>query len=132
MVECQKVHDIKMEFKVDKSFEDLKINMVMLDSSRLLQVLINLLTNAIKFTKSSKRKMIDVSIGAYLSPPTKGNPSFQYFPTKKAVADVTTAPDWGNGEILYLRFEVGVVYTHTRKNELTINIGHRYGLWPYY
>jgi signal transduction histidine kinase len=109
MVECQKVHDIKMEFKVDKSFEDLKINMVMLDSSRLLQVLINLLTNAIKFTKSSKKRIIDVSIGAYLSPPNKGNSSFQYFPTKKAIADVTTAPDWGNGEILYLRFEVSVL-----------------------
>jgi signal transduction histidine kinase len=95
VVECQKVHDIR-----------LKVDMVMLDSSRLLQVLINLMTNAIKFTKSSSKRTIDVSIGAYLNPPIEQGSGFEYFPTRKARSDVTKGSDWGTGEIIYLRFEV--------------------------
>lgn len=106
MVECRKVHDIKMEFHISPSFQNLKVDMVMLDSSRLLQVLINLMANAIKFTKSAPKREIDVSIGAYLDPPEEHDPHFEYFSTKRAKVDVTNAAEWGNGEIVYLRFEV--------------------------
>lgn len=105
-VECYKVHNIKLQFRIDKSFTDLKVNTVMLDSARLIQVLINLLTNAIKFTKSCPKKEINVSIGACLSPPTEANTSFDYFPTNKTKSDVTSNLEWGNGEAIYLRFEV--------------------------
>jgi signal transduction histidine kinase len=106
VVECQKVHDIRLNFEMDKSFVDLKVDMVMLDSSRLLQVLINLMTNAIKFTKPSSERTIDVSIGAHLNPPIEQGSGFEYFPTKKARSDVTQGSDWDTGEIIYLRFEV--------------------------
>jgi signal transduction histidine kinase len=42
-------NDIAMEFVMEKSYLDLGIDWVKLDPSRLLQVLINLTTNAIKY-----------------------------------------------------------------------------------
>ena len=131
MVECQKVHDIRMAFHITDSYRNLNVDIVMLDSSRLLQVvsnwgarssfldqfflvmlvltssqLINLFTNAIKFTKAAPKRTIDVSIGAYLQPPAPEPSGFDYFPTKKARSNVTAGSDWGKGELLYLRFEV--------------------------
>jgi uncharacterized protein (UPF0371 family) len=38
MAECQKAHDIQIAFNITKSYRDLNVDIVMLDSSRLLQV----------------------------------------------------------------------------------------------
>jgi signal transduction histidine kinase len=43
--------ETKLEFIEHKSLFDVKVEWVLLDCSRVLQVLINLVTNAIKFTK---------------------------------------------------------------------------------
>ena len=46
IVECEKVHDIKMRFQINESYRALNVDIVMLDSSRLLQVLINLMVRS--------------------------------------------------------------------------------------
>jgi len=41
MVECQKVHGIQMAFHITEAYRDLNVDIVMLDSSRLFQVVGN-------------------------------------------------------------------------------------------
>ncbi|KAK6613286.1 histidine kinase hhk13p [Botrytis cinerea] len=79
-------HDISIEFQIQDSYTDLNINWAKLDPSRLLQVLINLLTNAIKFTTGQPQRSIIVSIGI----------------TGLAMDEA----EWGPGENLYLKFAV--------------------------
>lgn len=100
-------NDIQMDFDVEDSYKALSIEWVKLDPSRLLQVLINLTTNAIKFTHTEPTRKICVSIGASREKPTsKPETDVQYFPTRLERPDVTSGSDWGTGEKLFLTFSV--------------------------
>lgn len=79
------------------------------------------MTNTIKFTKSERKRSIDVTLSAHLEPPLEGIANFQYFPTKKVRSDFITGSDWGDGEILYLRWEArdtGCGITENEKKDL--------------
>jgi len=100
-------NDIAMEFRMEKSYLDLSIDWVKLDPSRLLQVLINLTTNAIKFTNGQARRTIVVSVGASIERPNENDSDVTYFPTRSKRSDWTTdEAEWGNGENVYLKFGV--------------------------
>lgn len=100
--------DIRLELKVDDSLRQLEVNWVRLDPSRLLQVLINLTTNAIKFTTRQSTRIITVTLGASAQRPSKesGANHVSYFPTRSKRNDLTTGDDWGGGEKVFIHFAV--------------------------
>ena len=99
--------DIKLELVIDDSYKTLQVDWVRLDPSRVLQVLINLTTNAIKFTSTQEHRTIKVVIAATLEKPsTLPCSQVQYFPSRSKRKDMTTGPEWGDGQVVYVRFAV--------------------------
>jgi PAS domain S-box-containing protein len=70
--------DIQLEYTLLPTYSALKIDWVRLDPSRLLQILINLLTNAIKFTAKSDTRRIAITIGASLERPNRASEGLEY------------------------------------------------------
>ncbi|KAG8628245.1 hypothetical protein KVT40_004118 [Elsinoe batatas] len=96
--------EIRASVEVDTSVSLLDIDYVMMDSSRILQVVINLLTNAIKFTQHAKKRAIALCLNASLSRP--GTSDVQYIPRRATRPRHSWTLDWGNGQEIYLCFMV--------------------------
>lgn len=77
-----KKHDITVHLCVDESYHSSSINWVRLDPSRLTQVLVNILGNAIKFTQTSSERRIVVTIGASGGKPKNGDQGLAYIPVQ--------------------------------------------------
>ncbi|KAF5022696.1 hypothetical protein F66182_5244 [Fusarium sp. NRRL 66182] len=99
--------DISLALDINADFEHLAVDWVAMDPSRVLQILINLMTNAIKFTASSSTRIIRVAVGVSREPPdVSGISGFHFTPTRAELGNVTNLDDWGSGERLYVRFRV--------------------------
>ncbi|TVY84027.1 Hybrid signal transduction histidine kinase K [Lachnellula suecica] len=95
--------DMDLRFRIEPSWEQLSIDWVKLDPSRLLQIFINLITNAIKFTQSESKRKIVVSLGASLERPKDHN-GLQYLPRSSQHKDQSSSSS--TGEVIYLTLEV--------------------------
>jgi signal transduction histidine kinase len=98
--------DIDMQFTVDPSFTNMGINWVKIDPQRVLQVLINLTSNAIKFTSGCDHRAIYVTISASAGSPIIKDKEVDYFPTRKKDSELLNGPDWGEGEEVFIQFAV--------------------------
>lgn len=101
--------DIQFEYRLDYSYVDYSIDWTMADLTRICQVVINLFSNAIKFTtKRSGEKKITLSMGASLERPPSYPPNVVFFNSEPAALrlDATNRPEWGKGEETYIMVAV--------------------------
>ncbi|KAL2357458.1 putative histidine kinase M3YPp [Cryomyces antarcticus] len=101
--------DVELQYRVDPSYSALDIDWVYLDPSRLLQVLINLVSNAIKFTQSAATRRITISVSASTQKPS-GSPDdngVMYLPRNNARKVTASDVCWEvAGQAVYLRVAV--------------------------
>ncbi|KAF8533909.1 hypothetical protein BDD12DRAFT_897402 [Trichophaea hybrida] len=103
---------IRTKLIIEDSYKTLQVDWVMADPSRFSQVLVNLLTNEIKFScpmSTGKREIIVRLAASKERPRVHGNVEYQTFeppPENKQEGAQCNGADWGTGEPLYIQSTV--------------------------
>ncbi|GAB7343619.1 hypothetical protein MBLNU457_1616t2 [Dothideomycetes sp. NU457] len=104
-IDAQKV-GVDFVVQQDVSIEQMTTEYVMLDSGRLMQVLINLVTNAIKFTREEVERHVTVSMGMSRNKPSLDVLPVDFIPTNPNRNVTIDDAEWGKGELVYIYFTV--------------------------
>ncbi|KAK2609179.1 hypothetical protein QQS21_002261 [Conoideocrella luteorostrata] len=100
-------NDFRVVLESNPVHGEVKTDWVMLDPGRVLQILINLISNAIKFTTPSANRTITIATTASVDPPTESYVAgFRFASSETAGTQITNSRDWGRGELLYVCFKV--------------------------
>lgn len=98
---------VDLSFSIDQSYRDLELDWVSLDPTRLLQILINLLTNAIKFTRLEDTRRVNVVLRASVTAPKSIPGRIEFIEEKLVGEDRHLKDDWKRDiDHIYLQFSV--------------------------
>lgn len=98
---------IDLQLHIDDSCQQSGVVNVSLDPNRVLQILINLLTNAIKFTRLEIKRQIKVTLSVSSERPTQNSDGdIRYMPRSEQSIAKTLAADWRQGEAIFVSFSV--------------------------
>jgi CheY-like chemotaxis protein len=95
---------IETTVSTDRTYQEMSIDKVMLDGSRILQILINLLTNAIKFVRDQNRRAIRVQLSASYTQPPLTTEDVSYIASRQDRSDQQSSWENSDGEELFLTF----------------------------
>lgn len=100
-------HAINVTTIEESSLTDNSVDWILCDPSRVAQIFINLLTNAIKFTRAEQTRELTIRYGATSrSPRTAFTSDMNWAPSQTKAADLTLTPEWGDGEAVYLTISI--------------------------
>jgi signal transduction histidine kinase len=98
--------DITASISIEESYKTLSIESVLLDESRVLQILLNLITNAIKFTRKQKERYVRIRLAASQSHPSIEFSEISYIAPRVSQLTNQNCFKSGSGENIYLIFTV--------------------------
>lgn len=99
---------VEARLEIEQSYNQILHNddYVMLDPSRMLQVIINLLTNAIKFTQFMEERTIKVYLGASYDRPSGASHNLTFIEPRtirRRGSSTIPSSEWGDGQEIFLQ-----------------------------